>query len=80
MATFRHASAVADARTYTNAAAFDIQKLGEESIEAQALHNLLSAVQSLVNAVDDSDDDGDDTAGDSSPVNQASAENDRTEQ
>jgi hypothetical protein len=77
MASFRYASAVADARTYTNAAAFDIQKLGEESIETQALHNLLSAVQSLINAIDD---DGDDTASESSPGNEASAENDRREQ
>ena len=31
---------------------YDIQKLPEDSIERQALHNLLTAVEALIQAVD----------------------------
>ncbi|WP_378146187.1 hypothetical protein ACFJGV_01155 [Cnuibacter sp. UC19_7] len=43
---------LADAREYANLASFDIQKLVEDSIERQALHNLQNAVDALIQAVD----------------------------
>lgn len=45
-------AAVSEARTAANAASYDIQKLPEDSVERQALHNLLSAVNYLIQAVD----------------------------
>ncbi len=57
MATFEESASVGDARKYANAAAFDIQKLNEDSVERQALHNLLNAVESLIQAVDPDDED-----------------------
>ena len=46
------ASPITEARRFANAATFDIQQLSEDSIERQALHNLLNAVDSLIQAVD----------------------------
>jgi hypothetical protein len=56
MATFEESAALSDARRYASAAAFDIQKLDEDSIERQALHNLLNAVEALIQSVDATDD------------------------
>ena len=53
MATFREESALADARKYASAAAYDIQQLPDDLVSQQALRNLLSAVESLIAAVDD---------------------------
>ena len=52
MSDFESQSAIADARKYASAASYDIQKLSEDSVERQALHNLLDAVNSLIQAVD----------------------------
>ncbi len=52
MADLETQAALAEAREAANLAAYDIQKLSEDSIERQALHNLLTAVESLINAVD----------------------------
>ncbi|MBF4571661.1 hypothetical protein ITJ64_03950 [Herbiconiux sp. VKM Ac-1786] len=52
MATFREESALADARKYASAAAFDIQQLPDEFVSQQALHNLLAAVEALIVVVD----------------------------
>ena len=43
-----------EARKFASAASFDIQKLPEDSIERQALHNLMSAVDAIIQAVDPS--------------------------
>jgi hypothetical protein len=53
MATFREESALADARKYASAAAFDIQQLPDDFVSQQALRNLLATVESLVAAVGD---------------------------
>ena len=42
MATFREESALADARKYASAAAYDIQQLPDDLVSQQALRNLLS--------------------------------------
>lgn len=52
MATLREESALTDARSYANAATFDIQQLPEDIVSRQALHNLLAAVDALITAVD----------------------------
>lgn len=60
MADFEAQAAISKAREAASLASYDIQKLPEDSVERQALHNLLTAVDSLINAVDaDSDDDND---------------------
>jgi len=45
-------SALAAARESASSASFDIQQLREDSIERQALHNLITAVDHLIQAVD----------------------------
>ena len=52
MTTFESDAAISQARAAANAASYDIQKLPEDSIERQALHNLLTAVEHLIQAVD----------------------------
>jgi hypothetical protein len=52
MADFETQAAVSAARAAASAASYDIQKLAENSIERQALHNLLTAVESLIQALD----------------------------
>jgi hypothetical protein len=60
VADFEAQAAISKAREAASLASYDIQKLHEDSVERQALHNLLTAVDSLINAVDaDSDDDND---------------------
>jgi hypothetical protein len=53
MATFREQSALADARKYASAAAFDIQQLPDDLVSQQAIRNLLAAVEALITAVDE---------------------------
>jgi hypothetical protein len=58
MADLEVQAALAQAREAASAASYDIQKLSEDSIERQALHNLITAVDSIIQALDaDSDDD-----------------------
>lgn len=52
MADLEAQAAISQARQAASAASYDIQKLPEDSIERQALHNLLTAVESLIQAVD----------------------------
>ena len=52
MAGFEAQAALSKAREAASLASYDIQKLSEDSVERQALHNLLTAVDSLINAVD----------------------------
>ena len=61
MASLEAQAALSEAREAASLASYDIQKLSEDSVERQALHNLLTAVDALINAVDadfDSDDNG----------------------
>ena len=59
VAGFEAQAAISQAREAASLASYDIQKLPEDSVERQALHNLLTAVDALINAVDaDSDSDG----------------------
>ncbi|MGH1526297.1 hypothetical protein ACRAWC_20505 [Leifsonia sp. L25] len=52
MADLEVQAALAQARQAASAASYDIQKLPEDSIERQALHNLITAVDSLIEALD----------------------------
>jgi hypothetical protein len=52
MADLEVQAALAQARQSASAASYDIQKLPEDSIERQALHNLITAVDSLIQALD----------------------------
>ena len=52
MAGFEAQAAISKAREAASLASYDIQKLREDSVERQALHNLLTAVDALINAVD----------------------------
>ncbi|MHA7987679.1 hypothetical protein ACX9R5_17930 [Rathayibacter sp. CAU 1779] len=56
MADLETQALIADARQAASAASFDIQQLPENSIERQALHNLITAVDALISAVDSDDD------------------------
>jgi hypothetical protein len=61
VASLEAQAALSEAREAASLASYDIQKLSEDSVERQALHNLLTAVDALINAVDadfDSDDNG----------------------
>jgi len=58
VAGFETQAAVSKAREAASLASYDIQKLREDSVERQALHNLLTAVDALINAVDGTDDAG----------------------
>jgi hypothetical protein len=52
MADLEVQAALAQARQAASAASYDIQKLPEDSIERQALHNLVTAVDSIIEALD----------------------------
>jgi len=52
MADLEVQAALAQARQAASAASYDIQKLPEDSIERQALHNLITAVDSIIQALD----------------------------
>ena len=52
MTDFEAQASIGEARRYASEASFDIEQLREDSIERQALHNLLNAVNSLIQAVD----------------------------
>ena len=52
VAGFEAQAAISKAREAASLASYDIQKLREDSVEKQALHNLLTAVDALITAVD----------------------------
>lgn len=52
MAEFESESPITQAREAASLASYDIQKLPEDSIERQALHNVLTALDALITAVD----------------------------
>ncbi|WP_374009347.1 hypothetical protein [Leifsonia sp. LS-T14] len=52
MADLEVQAALAEARQAASAATFDVQKLPEDSIERQALHNLVTAVKAIIVALD----------------------------
>jgi len=52
MAEFEFTAAITAARTAASAASYDVQKLAENSIERQALHNIITALDNLIDAVD----------------------------
>jgi len=52
MASLEFDAALAGARAAASAASFDVQKLPEDSIERQALHGLVSAIDYLIEALD----------------------------
>ena len=52
VAGFEAQGAISKAREAASLASYDIQKLREDSVEKQALHNLLTAVDALITAVD----------------------------
>jgi len=52
MADLEMQAALSTARQAASAASYDIQKLPEDSIERQALHNLITAVDALIEALD----------------------------
>lgn len=52
MDDFREEAAIERAREAAAAALYDVQKLREDSIERQAMHNLLTAVESLIEFLD----------------------------
>ena len=52
MADLEAQAAISQARQAASAASYDIQKLAEDSIERQALHNLLTAVDAVIEALD----------------------------
>jgi hypothetical protein len=55
MADLETQAALSEARKAASAASYDIQKLPEDSVERQALHNLLTAVDYLIQAADASE-------------------------
>ena len=52
MADLEAQAAISQARQAASAASYDIQKLGEDSMERQALRNLLTAVEALIEGVE----------------------------
>ncbi len=52
MSTFEYDAAIAGAKEAASAASYDIQKLPEDSIERQALHGLVTAIDRLIEAFD----------------------------
>ena len=52
MPTQEFESLISTARSAASAATYDIQGLGEDTVARQALHNLLTAVDALIAAVD----------------------------
>ena len=57
MADLETQALVSEARKAASAASFDIQQLPENSIERQALHTLITAVDALISALDEGDSD-----------------------
>ena len=58
MADLEAQAAISQARQAASAASYDIQKLPEDSIERQALHNLMTAVDAIIEALDADNDEG----------------------
>lgn len=59
MADLESEGFLSNAREYANLASYDIQKLPEDSVERQALHNLQNALDALIQAVAAIDDEVD---------------------
>ncbi|WP_213816500.1 hypothetical protein [Glaciihabitans sp. dw_435] len=55
MAELEIEAALSGARAAASAASFDVQKLPEDSLERQALHGIISAIDYLIQAVDAQD-------------------------
>ncbi|GAA2042346.1 hypothetical protein GCM10009819_30930 [Agromyces tropicus] len=58
MAGLEVESYLSQARAAASAASYDAQKLSEDSIERQAIHNLVTAVEALIAAIDESASEG----------------------
>ena len=56
MADLEVQAALSEARKAASAASYDIQKLPEDTVERQALHNLVSAIDYLIEALTVDDD------------------------
>ncbi|MFB2598449.1 hypothetical protein ACEXQE_11690 [Herbiconiux sp. P17] len=52
MSTFEFEAAIAGAKEAASAASYDIQKLPEDSVERQALHGVITAIDRLIEAFD----------------------------
>lgn len=52
MAGLEFDAALSSAREAASAASFDVQKLAEDSIERQALHGIITAIDYLILALD----------------------------
>ncbi|MWB99747.1 hypothetical protein [Agromyces seonyuensis] len=51
---------LAEARSAASAASYDVQKLPEDSVERQALHNVVTALDALISAAAELADDSED--------------------
>ena len=56
MADIEVQAALSEARKAASAASYDIQKLPEDTVERQALHNLVTAIDYLIEALTVDDD------------------------
>ena len=63
MADLEFEAALAGAREAASAASYDVQKLAENSIESQALHNVVTAIDYLIQALDAQSEESDESAG-----------------
>jgi len=63
MADLEFEAALAGAREAASAASYDVQKLAENSIERQALHNVVTAIDYLIQALDAQSEESDESAG-----------------
>jgi len=52
MPTLEFESLIGTARAATSAAVYDVQQLPDDTIARQALHNLVTAVEALIGAVE----------------------------
>lgn len=56
MADLEVQAALSEARKAASAASYDIQKLPEDTVERQALHNLVTAIDYVIEALSVDDD------------------------
>ena len=63
MADLEFEAALAGAREAASAASYDVQKLAENSIERQALHNVVTSIDYLIQALDAQSEGSDESAG-----------------
>jgi len=52
MADLEFEAAIAGAREAASAASYDVQKLAENSVERQALHGIVTAIDYIIQALD----------------------------